>query len=67
MICLDIKKEAVDKVTQFATDAIIGDSTNEQVLKKLSANHVDHAIVSIPGNVEKLNLTTMILSEMQVP
>lgn len=67
VICLDIKKEAVDKVSQFASNAVIGDSTNAQVLREIGANHVDHAIVSIPGNVENSILTTMILSEMQVP
>lgn len=67
VICLDIKKEAVDRVSQFATDAVIGDSTNAQVLREIGANHVDHAIVSIPGNVENSILTTMILSEMEVP
>lgn len=67
VICLDIKPEAVSKVASFATDAIIGDSTDAQVLREIGANHVDHVIVSIPGNVQNSILTTMILSEMKVP
>ena len=67
VICLDIKPEAVSKVASFAADAIIGDSTDAQVLREIGANHVDHVIVSIPGNVQNSILTTMILSEMKVP
>lgn len=67
VVCLDIKPEAVSKVASFAKDAIVGDSTDAQVLREIGANHMDHVIVSIPGNVQNSILTTMILSEMKVP
>lgn len=67
VVALDIKEEAVSKVVNVVSEAIIGDSTDPQVLQEIGAAHVDHVIVSIPGNVQNSILTTMILSEMKVP
>lgn len=64
---LDIKEDAVNRVSAHVNKAVIGDSTDYQVLKEIGAQHVDLAIVSIPGNVQNSILTTMILSEMKVP
>lgn len=67
VVALDIKEERVNKAVNLVSEAVIGDSTDEAVLLEIGAPHVDHAIVSIPGNVQNSILTTMILSEMKVP
>ena len=67
VVALDIKEERVNNAVNLVSEAVIGDSTDEAVLLEIGAPHVDHAIVSIPGNVQNSILTTMILSEMKVP
>ena len=67
VVALDKKEEAINKVTSFVENAVIGDSTDINVLKEIGAQHADHVIVSIPGNVENSILTTMMLAEMKVP
>lgn len=67
VIALDKKEEAINRVTGIVENAVIGDSTDINVLREIGAQHADHVIVSIPGNVENSILTTMILSDMKVP
>lgn len=67
VVALDKKEDAINRVAPFIENAVIGDSTDINVLKEIGAQHADHVIVSIPGNVENSILTTMILAEMRVP
>lgn len=67
VIALDIKEDAVNRAASHVNNAVIGDSTDYHVLREIGAQHVDLAIVSIPGNVQNSILTTMILSDMKVP
>ena len=46
VVALDIKEEAINRVTAFVDNAVIGDSTDINVLKEIGAQHVDHVIVN---------------------
>ncbi|WLR43279.1 TrkA family potassium uptake protein [Bacillus carboniphilus] len=58
-----------DKVNEFANIAfhpVVGDSTDEMVLKSLGIRNFDHVIVAIGDNIQASILTTLILKELGV-
>lgn len=61
---LDLNEEKVNKIANSVEKAIVGDSTNDLVLKEIGAELFNHVIVSIPGNVKNSILTTMILKDL---
>lgn len=67
VLAIDNDEERVNEFTTIASQAVIADSTDETVLKKLGLKNFDHVIVAIGDNIQASILTTLILKEMGVP
>ena len=50
----------------IASHAVVGDTTDEKVLKNLGIRNFDHVIVAIGDNIQASILTTIILKELGV-
>lgn len=66
VLVIDTDEEAVRKVADIATDAIIGDPMSETVLRKAGVPSYHTAIISFPGKVNNTILLTILLKEMGV-
>lgn len=66
IIAVDNNPDNVGKVAEFVNNAFVCDTTDEQALKELGINNVDHAIVSIGSNLQSTILTTIILKEFGI-
>lgn len=63
---MDIDEDKVNEYAKIASHAVIGDSTDESVLKNLGLRNFDHVIVAIGENIQASILTTLILKELGV-
>ncbi len=66
MLAIDLNEDRVNEYAQIASHAVIGDSTDEAVLKNLGMRNFDHVIVAIGENIQASILTTIILKELGV-
>lgn len=66
VLAIDIKEERVNEFLTIATHAVIGDTTDEKVLKSLGISNFDHVIVAIGDDIQASILTTIILKELGV-
>lgn len=66
VLAIDIKEERVNEYAMIATHAVIGNSTDENVLKNLGIKNFDHVLVAIGDNIQASILTTLILKELGV-
>ncbi len=66
VIGLDINKDAVQRVRQEISEAIVADGTDRDVLESLGIQHVDIAVVAIGTNMLASILTTFNLREIAV-
>ncbi|MBQ8287296.1 MAG: TrkA family potassium uptake protein [Clostridia bacterium] len=66
VMVIDENDEAVRKVADIATDAIIGDPMSESVLRKAGVSSFDTAVISFPGQINNTVLLTMMLKDMGV-
>nr|WGE01279.1 Ktr system potassium transporter KtrC [Bacillus velezensis] len=66
VMAMDIDEDKVNEYAKIASHAVIGDSTDESVLKNLGARNFDHVIVAIGENIQASILTTLILKELGV-
>jgi len=66
VLAIDIKEERVNEYASVATHAVIGDTTDEKVLKSLGIRNFDHVIVAIGDDIQASILTTIILRELGV-
>ena len=66
VLAIDIKEERVNEYASIATHAVIGDTTDEKVLKSLGIGNFDHVIVAIGNDIQASILTTIILKELGV-
>lgn len=66
VMVIDPNDEAVRKVADITTDAIIGDPMSESVLRKAGVSSYDTAVISFPGEINNTILLTMILKELGV-
>lgn len=65
-MAMDIDEDKVNEYAKIASHAVIGDSTDESVLKNLGLRNFDHVIVAIGENIQASILTTLILKELGV-
>lgn len=65
-MAIDSHSERVDEYAKIATQAIIADSTDEEVIKSLGIRNFEHVIVAIGENIQASILTTLILKELGV-
>lgn len=66
VLAIDLNEDRVNEYAQIASHAVIGDSTDEAVLKNLGMRNFDHVIVAIGENIQASILTTIILKELGV-
>ena len=66
VLVIDANEEIIQKVSEFATHAVIADSTNEASLRELGLWNFDVVIVAIGHDVQASILTTLLLKEMGV-
>ncbi|RDU38413.1 potassium transporter Trk [Neobacillus piezotolerans] len=66
VLAMDNNEERVNEYASIASHAILGDSTDEAVLKEIGIRNFDHVIVAIGDNIQASILTTLILKELGV-
>ncbi len=66
VLVIDSDEEIIQDMTEYVTHAVIGDATDEDVLKSLGVRNFDVAVVAIGGDIQSSILVTLILKEMQV-
>lgn len=67
IIVIDNNMEVINKVAQYTPTAFIADSTDINALKELGVQDVDYAIVAYGGNKQASILTTVALSQLNIP
>jgi trk system potassium uptake protein TrkA len=63
---IDINEERVNEFAMIASHAVVGDTTDENVLKSLGIRNFDHVIVAIGDDIQASILTTLMLKELGV-
>ena len=66
VMVIDTDDDKVSEVADFVTHAVIGDPTNEAVLRASGVRDYDCAIVCFTGNVNENILLTIMLKEIGV-
>ncbi|WP_409294529.1 potassium channel family protein [Peribacillus sp. SCS-26] len=66
VLAIDSDEERVNEFANIASHAVVGDTTDETVLKSLGIRNFDHVIVAIGDNIQNSILTTLILNELGV-
>ncbi|GGJ74804.1 trk system potassium uptake protein TrkA [Anoxybacillus voinovskiensis] len=66
VLAIDVDEDRVNEYASIASHAVVGDSTDEAVLKSLGIRNFDHVIVAIGDNIQASILTTLILKELGV-
>lgn len=63
---IDSREEVVQKASDLLEHCLICDATNEQALKSIGLDHIDHAIITIGDSIQSTILSTIILKEMGI-
>lgn len=66
VLAIDFNEERVNEYAKIASHAVVGDTTDENVLKSIGIGNVDHVIVAIGENIQASILTTLMLKELGV-
>ncbi|WP_174733759.1 NAD-binding protein [Mesobacillus harenae] len=66
VLAIDNNEDRVNQYAAIASHAVVGDTTDEAVLKSLGIRNFDHVIVAIGDNIQASILTTLILKELGV-
>jgi trk system potassium uptake protein TrkA len=66
VLAIDIDEDKVNEFATIASHAVVGDTTDETVLKSLGIRNFDHVIVAIGDNIQASILTTLMLKELGV-
>ena len=64
---MDEYEEAVNTLADYATNAVIGEPTNEQTLRASGAAEYDCTVIALSNNINKSLLITMLLKDMGAP
>lgn len=64
VMAIDTLQEKVDEFAKIATQAVIADTTDEEVIKQLGLSEFEHVIVAIGEDIQASILTTLILKEL---
>ncbi|MGY3714088.1 potassium channel family protein [Sutcliffiella cohnii] len=67
VLAIDVDEDRVNAYANIASHAVVGDTTDEAVLKSLGIRNFDHVIVAIGDSIQASILTTLILKELGVP
>ena len=66
VIAIDKNKEAVQKIKDFATKAIVADGTDKEIMAVIGIQEDDTVIVSFGEDLAAATLTTLHLKQMKV-
>ena len=66
VLVIDEDSEIVNAMSDIVTNAVVGDPTNEQVLRAAGVSDYDCAVVASADNINDSILITLILKEMGV-
>lgn len=66
VMAIDFKEERVNEFSMIASHAVMGDTTDESVLKGIGIRNFDHVIVAIGDDIQASILTTLMLKELGV-
>ncbi|QNG58972.1 TrkA family potassium uptake protein [Bacillus sp. PAMC26568] len=66
VMAIDLDEDKVNEFANIASHAVVGDSTDEAVLKSVGIRNFDHVIVAIGDNIQSSILTTLMLKELGV-
>ncbi len=66
VLAIDTNEERVNEFSMIASHAVVGDTTDEAVVKSLGIRNFDHVIVAIGDDIQASILTTLILKELGV-
>lgn len=66
VLAIDINAERVKDFQDIATESVIADTTEEQVLNDLGLRNFDHVVVAIGDNIQSSILTTLLLKDIGV-
>ncbi len=67
VIAIDILRDNVKKASEFSDKCFICDATDKKGLVDLGIKNVDHAIVSVPSDLQASILSTIILNDLKIP
>ena len=67
VLAIDRESDLVQPVSNYVTQAVVGDARDKEVLRALGAKDFECAIVAIGGNLADSVLATMNLKELGVP
>lgn len=66
VLAIDLNEERVNEFSAIASHAVVGDSTDETMLRSIGIRNFDHVIVAIGEDIQSSILTTLILKELGV-
>ncbi len=66
VLVLDRDPDRIAKVAKIATHAVVVDTSDENALREVGIQSIDHVIVAIGKDIEDSILTTLILKELGV-
>ncbi|WP_110929254.1 potassium channel family protein [Bacillus massiliglaciei] len=66
VLAIDMDEERVNEFAKIASHSVVGNTTDENVLKSIGIRNFDHVIVAIGENIQASILTTLILKEQGV-
>lgn len=66
VLAIDMDEDRVNEFAMIASHAVVGDTTDETVLRSLGIRNFDHVIVAIGDNIQASILTTLMLKELGV-
>ncbi|WP_428417556.1 potassium channel family protein [Phocicoccus schoeneichii] len=66
VLAIDKDEDVVNEYKDIVTEAVIGNTTDEAVLRSVGITNFDHVIVAIGENIQSSILTTLILKDLGV-
>ncbi len=66
VLAIDKNEDIINEYSDIVTHAVVGDSTDEKMLKSVGIRNFDHVIVAIGNDIQASILTTLIIKEMGV-
>ena len=66
VLVIDESEEAISRVADSVTHAVVGDAKDEHVLRSIGARNFDCAVVAVAGDIQDSVLVTLMLKEMGV-
>lgn len=66
VLAIDMDEDAVQRIADFVTHAVVGDAKDENVLRSIGVRNFDCAIVAIASDIQDSVLVTLMLKERGV-